>query len=48
MPNTLTSKEGENAFGSHFETKSKYLKLYIPTENTGILLQKNPYGDKGH
>ena len=39
MPNMFTSKEGENAFGSHFETKSKYLKLYTPAENTGILLQ---------
>ena len=48
MPNMFTSKEGENAFGSHFETKSKHLKLYTPTENKGILLQKNPFGNKGH
>ena len=38
-PITLWQIEGENAFGSHFETKSKYLKLYTPAENTGILLQ---------
>lgn len=42
----LTSKEEENELGSHFEAKSKYLRLNIPTENTGILLQKNQMGTK--
>ena len=39
MHNMLTSKEGENALGSHFETKAN-----IPAESTGILLQNNPLG----